>query len=85
VEHIHRTGDSSRVDHAEGARFIAHTNLLDTLADARHRLEIVRLLAALHTIELLTSILPRVDQKLAQALERVAEAANRLDARIISV
>ena len=48
MQHIDGIGQACGVDHSVRARVVPHSKFLDALADAGHRLEIVRLLAALH-------------------------------------
>lgn len=60
MQHVDRIGQVSGVNHAEGARFIPDANFLDTLADLRHRLEVIRLLATLYQVQLATCVLSRV-------------------------
>jgi hypothetical protein len=72
------------VNYPVGATRFRNTNLFDTLADAGHWLEIVRLvpslnLIELNLIELITSIIPRVVGEVSQAFQRIAnETTGRL-------
>lgn len=69
VQHIHTIGNARGVDDTVGARFIPDSDFLNTLANRRHRLEIIGLFTALHFVELITRILLRIFGKLAQAFE----------------
>ena len=73
MQHVHRFGASGEVDHPVRAAVVRHANLLDTPADRRHWFEIVGLLTALHFVQLIARIVPRVLRKISKALEGVAE------------
>jgi hypothetical protein len=77
-QHYDGVGQAGRVDHSIRSRVVPDSDLLNALAHRRHRLEVVRLPTALHLVELVTGIVPSIVGKLAQALERVAEEADRL-------
>jgi hypothetical protein len=60
VQHVDRSGQPGRVDHAVCAGVVPYPDFFDALADGRHRLEIVRLFAALHLVQLVAGIVPGV-------------------------
>jgi hypothetical protein len=60
----------------ECATTARNANLFDTVADDRHRLEIVGLVASLNFVELIASIMPRALWKVEQAFERIAKEAH---------
>jgi hypothetical protein len=85
MKDVDRISQASRIDRAEGACIISHSNFFDPFADRWHGLEVVGLLAALYAVKLAADIVPRVARELTQALERVAEKSHWLHAVSISV
>ena len=59
-------------------------DLLDTLADGGHRLEVVGLVASLNFVELITRIMPRALGEVSQAFERITKETQRPHDPIIS-
>jgi hypothetical protein len=53
------------VNHTVGATRTRDADLFDTVADDRHRLEIVGLAASLNFVELITRIMPRASREVA--------------------
>ena len=66
-----------QVNHSVGAALFRNADLLDTLANGGHRLEVVGLIASLNFVELITRIMPRVLCEVSEALERIAKEIQR--------
>src|SRR5438128_1774433 len=58
MQNVHSVDAPGEVNYAVGATRVRNANLFDTLANGGHRLEIVRLVAPLNLIELITRIVP---------------------------
>ena len=85
MEHIDGIGQACGLDHAVCARVVPHSKFLDAFANAGHRLEVVRLLTALHLIKLVAGIVPGILGKLPQRFERVAEEPKQHHVSTISI
>jgi hypothetical protein len=72
MQHVDRALKLRDIQDSERSRFIANSYLLYALADAGHRLPIVRLTPALNLIELKASLAPRRTGKLAKIVQRRA-------------
>jgi hypothetical protein len=72
------------VNRTIGAARVQNANLFDTLADGGHRLKVVRLVASLDLIELITRVMPRILGKVAQHLSESPKEALRPHDSIIS-
>lgn len=64
---------ASCVNHPKRSDLVPEADLFDTLANHGHGLEIVRLLALLDFVDLITRLQPGVFWKVAQLLQGVAE------------
>ena len=73
VQNIHNVGPSGEVNHAVGPTRVENSNLFDALADGWHRLKIVRLIAALDLIKLVTCVVTSALRKVSQALQRITK------------
>jgi len=72
------------IDHSLGAALLRHANLFDAPADRGHWLEVIRLLSALHFVQLKARVVASVLWELSQPLERVPEEGHWLHFLIIS-
>jgi hypothetical protein len=75
MQYVDRFGAAGNVNHPVRSALVRHADLLCARV---HRLEVVGLLAALHLLQLIARIVPRILRKFAQALERVPEETHGL-------
>lgn len=73
MKNVDRIRQTSHVDHPKSTGVVPYPDFFNALANRRHRLKVVGLLAVLHPVKLAAGILPRIVRKRAQALERIAE------------
>ncbi len=73
MQHIDRAGPPGKVDHTIGPSIVRNPNFFDTLPNSRHWLEVVRLLSTLHSLQLITRIVPRILGKVTKTLQGIAE------------
>jgi hypothetical protein len=66
MQYEYGIGKSGGVDRSYPG-VVTYPDLLDALADRRHRLEVVGLQTTLHLVELIARALPRVHRKIPQA------------------
>lgn len=62
-----------------------YSDFLNTLADRRHRPEVIRLITALHFVELVARILPGIFGKIPQTLQGITEESNNFHCRNILI
>jgi hypothetical protein len=79
IQHVYGIGKTGAVDHPISAGVVTYPDFFDTLANRGHGFEVVRLLASLHLIELITRILPGVLGKIPQTIEGIAEESHEFD------
>ncbi len=60
MQHIHRLGTRSQIDHAIGAAGVPHADLVDTGTDRSYGLPVFRLEAALHEVQIETGVPTRL-------------------------
>jgi transposase InsO family protein len=70
MQHMNRIGQPRIIDHSISAGFIGNAQLFHSLPYGRHRLEVVRLAAALKFVELVTGFLAYVGRKVWRQLQR---------------
>src|SRR6185437_15699438 len=63
VQHVDSLDECGDINHAKRSRFLAHTYLPYAGTDAGHRLPIDRIEPTLHTVQLITSLLPSIGGK----------------------
>ena len=80
MQDIDRVGKLGDIDHAECSIHISNPNLSHTLADAIHRLPVVRVHPLLHLEKLVTRFSPRRSRKAAKVVQRSTAELDRLRA-----
>ncbi len=82
---MNRICKPGQVNHSERTWSASDSDFLHTLANRRHRFEVIGLFASLHFFHLVAGIVARRPRKFPQAIQRIPEKSDRLHGRIILV
>ena len=78
VQHKNRLGETRDVNYPIGTRCVSNSYFADALSDRRHRLPVVRIKPALHTINLITGLAASPLRKGANLFKRISKKNDRL-------